>query len=67
MLVEADAVIAEAVHLLPGREMLGVGLVRHVGFEMPLGQGIGQLAANFQVVELLAVGQQVEDEDFHYA
>ena len=45
MLVEADAVIAQAVHLLPGIEMLGVGADRHVGLEMPLAQGIGQLRA----------------------
>ena len=43
MLVEADAVIAQPVHLFPGIEMLGVGADRDVRLEMPLAQRIGQL------------------------
>ncbi len=65
MLVEADPVIAQAVHLFPGIEMLGVRTDRHVRLEMPLAQGIGQLRARLQMVEVLAVGQKVEDKDFH--
>ena len=66
MLVEADAVVAEPVHLLPGVEMLGVGAHRDVGLEVLLAQRIGQLGrAVLQVVEVLAVGEQIEDEDFH--
>ncbi len=65
MLVEADAVIAEPVELLPGGEMLGIGARRDLGLEMLLRQRIGQLAADFQMVELLAIGQQVKDKDFH--
>ena len=45
MLVEADAVVAEPVDLLPGVEMLGVGAHRDVGLEMRLRQRIGQLVA----------------------
>ena len=43
MLVEADAVIAEPVDLLPRREMLGIGARRDVGLEMLAPQRIGQL------------------------
>ena len=65
MLVEADAVIAEPVQLLPCREMLGVGADRDVGLEMALRQRIGQLDALLDVVEILAIGEQIEDEDLH--
>ena len=65
MLVEADAIIAEPVELLPGGEMLGVGARRDLGREMLSRQRIGQLAADFQMFELLAIGQQVKDKDFH--
>ena len=34
MLVEADAVIAEPVHLLPGFEVLGIGPDCDVGLEV---------------------------------
>jgi hypothetical protein len=30
-----------------------------------LGEGIGELRADFEVLQVLAIGQQVEDEDFH--
>ena len=66
MLVEADAVVAEPVELLPGLEMLGVGAHRDVGLEVLLGQRIGQLVADLQMVEVLAIGQQIEDEDLHW-
>ena len=62
MLVEADAVIAEAVHLLPGFEVLGIGPERDVGLEVAVRQRVGQLAADLEMIELFAVGQQVEDE-----
>jgi hypothetical protein len=66
MLVEADAVVAQPVELLPRLEMLGIGAYGHIGPEMLLAQRIGQLgAAVFQVIEVLAIGEQVEDEDFH--
>ena len=39
MLVEADAVIAEPVHLLPGFEMLGIGAHRDIGLEVRLESG----------------------------
>ena len=65
VLVEADPVIAQAVHLLPGVEMLGVGAHCYVGLEVLLAQRIGQLGAGLQMVEVLAIGEQIEDEDFH--
>ena len=65
MLVEADAVIAEPVELLPCREMLGIGARRDFGLEVLLAKRIGQLAADFQMFELLAIRQQIKDKDFH--
>ena len=67
MLVEADAVIAELVHLLPGVEMLGIGAHRDIGLEVAAGKRVGELAADLEMVELFAIGEQVEDEDFHGA
>src|SRR5689334_22513544 len=67
MLVEADAVIAEFVHLLPGFEVLGIGAHRDVGLEVAAGERVGELASDLEMVELFAIGEQVEDEDFHGA
>src|SRR5215469_11197112 len=65
VLVEADTVIAELIHLLPGFEMLGIGAHRDVGLEVAAGERVGELAADLEMVELFAIGEQVEDEDFH--
>ncbi len=65
MLVEPDPVIAEPVELLPGGEMLGIGARGDLRVEVPFGQRIGQLIADFQMVELLAIGQKIKDENFH--
>ncbi len=65
MLVEPDPVIAEPVQFLPGFEMLGIGPDGDFGLEMPARQRIGELVADFQMVELFAIGQQIEDEDLH--
>ena len=65
MLVEPDPVIAEPVELLPGVEMLGIGPRRDFGLEMPFRQRIGQLVADLQMIELLAIGQEIKDKDFH--
>src|SRR5215475_1496006 len=65
VLVEADAVIAELVHLLPGFEMLGIGAHRDVGLEVAIGERIGELAADLEMLELFAIGEQVEDENLH--
>jgi hypothetical protein len=65
MLVEADAVIAQPVHLLPRREMLGIGAHGDVGLEELPAERIGQFRADFHVLEVFAVGQQVEDKDLH--
>jgi hypothetical protein len=67
MLIEADAVIAKEVQLLPGIEVLGVCTHRDIGFEMLLAERIGQLRPRLQMVEILAVGEEIEDEDFHAA
>src|SRR5471032_3232315 len=65
MFVEADAVIAEPVHFLPGIEMFGIGANRDVGLEVAVRQRIGQFAADLEMVELFAIGEQIEDEDLH--
>jgi hypothetical protein len=65
VLVEPHAVEAEALERFPRGEVLGVGAHRHVGLEMAAGQGPRQLLALLQMVQVLAIGQQVEDEDVH--
>jgi hypothetical protein len=65
VLVEPDAVIAEPVELLPGREMFGIGPRRNFGFEILLRERIRQLVPDLQMLELLAIGQEVEYEDLH--
>src|SRR5215472_10792566 len=45
--------------------MLGIGPCRYLGLEVFVGQRIGQLAVDFQMLELLAVSQQIKDEDLH--
>jgi hypothetical protein len=65
MLVETDAVMAEPIHFLPGFEMFGVGSHRHVCLEVSVRQGIGELASDFEMVELFAVCEQIEDENLH--
>jgi hypothetical protein len=67
MLVEPDAVIAQAVELFPGFEMLCIGACRYLRLEKLLGQRIWQLVVDFQMIELLAIRQEIEDEDFHAA
>src|SRR6185437_5849316 len=67
MLVEADAVITEPVHFLPRRQMLGIGLRRDRGLEVLFLERERQLVGDFQVVEMLAIRQEVENEDFHCA
>ena len=66
MLVEADTVVTQPVQFLPRLEMLSVGAHGHVRPEMLLAERIGQLGgAVLQMVEVLAIGEQVEDKDFH--
>jgi hypothetical protein len=65
MLVETDAVIAEAVQLFPGGKVLGVSADGDLRPEITFRQRIGQLAADLQMIELLAISQQVEDKDLH--
>ena len=65
VLVQADAVEAELVHLLPGLQMLIVGPRRDLAIVMIERQRVGQILGGFVLVEVLAVGQQVEDKNFH--
>ena len=65
VLVQADAVEAELVHLLPGFEVLCIGARADLRIEMIARQRVGDVLVALVVVEVLAVGQQVEDEDFH--
>src|SRR5882724_1500344 len=65
MLVETDAVVAEAVHFLPGLEMFGVGADGDVGLEVTVRKRIGEFAADLEMVKLFAVCEQIEDENFH--
>src|ERR1019366_7539393 len=67
MFIETDAVIAETVHFFPGIEMLGVGANGHVRLEVPVRQRVGEFAADLEMVELFAIGEQVENENFHDA
>ena len=66
VLVQADAVEAELVHLLPGLQMLFVGPRRDLAIVVIERQRIGQILGRFVLIEVLSVGEQVEDEDFHY-
>jgi len=65
VLVEPDTVITQAVQFLPGFEVLGIGSHRDPGLEVFLRQRIGQLVADFQMLELLPICQEIEYEDFH--
>ena len=65
MLVKAQPVVAELIDQLPGVEVLGIGADRDLGFEMPAGERVGQFGSSLQMVELFAIGQQIEDKNFH--
>ena len=65
VLVQPDAVEAELVHLLPGLQMLLVGPRRDLAVVVIERQRVGQILRRLVLVEVLSVGQKVEDEDFH--
>src|SRR6185312_2528360 len=65
MLIEPEAVIAESIYFFPGIEMFGVGAHCHAGVEMTRRQRIGQFGADLQMIEMFAIGEQVEDKDPH--
>jgi hypothetical protein len=65
VLVEADAVVAEAVQQFPRLQVLGVGARADLGLAVARRQRIRQFAADLQVLKVLAVGQQVEYEHLH--
>src|SRR6185312_14512398 len=62
---EADAVIAKPVHFLPGFEVLRIGTNRDVRLEVAVGERIRQLAADLEMIELFAIGEQVKNENLH--
>jgi hypothetical protein len=65
MLVEPDAVIAQAVELFPGLEVLGIGARGDLGLEVFLWQWVGQFVVDLQVLELLTICNKIEDKDLH--
>ena len=65
MLIEPQPVVAELVDQFPCVEVLGIGSDCNLWFKMAAGEGVRKLGTRFQVVELLAIGKQVEDKDFH--
>ena len=65
MLVQADAVIAEPVHLLPHGEMLLVGARRGLGIEIRFRQRKGHVPPGLELVEMTVEREKVEQEDLH--
>ena len=65
MLVKTDTVEPELIHELPGLKMLRVCLDRDVGLEVLLREGPRQLCPLDEMVQVLAVRQQIKDEDLH--
>ncbi len=65
VLVERDAVIAQALQLDPGIEMLGIGLDRDRGIKMLFSHRKRQMPIGREVTEILAVLQKIEHEHFH--
>jgi hypothetical protein len=65
VLVEPETVVTEAIDLFPCVQVLRVGADRDVRLEVPGGERVGQFVADFQVVEMFAVRQQIEHEDPH--
>jgi len=65
VLVEPDSIITQPVELLPSLEVLGIGPHRNLRLEIFLRQRIWQLAADFQMLQLLAIRQEVEYENLH--
>ncbi len=66
MLVEADAIEAEAIHFLPDLKMFLIGAGSNFGVVMLAGQGIGMKRSALNSSKVCAVGQQIENEDFHF-
>ena len=65
VLVEPHAVVPQPFQRVPGRQVLGVRTHRHIGLEVALGQRPWQLLAILQMIEVLPVGQKIEDEHVH--
>src|SRR5215469_6603449 len=62
MLVEADAVETQALHLLPRLDMLGIVPLRELWIEILAGQRVGEV---LEFVEMMAVRHEVEQKYFH--
>ena len=65
VLVEADAVVAERVHFRPDVQMCGVAPRRDFRIEIFARQRIGDETVLFEFIEMLPVGEQVHQIDFH--
>ncbi len=65
VLVHPDAVEAQAVHLLPGVQVFGIGLDRRLRIEIAAAEPTRQLSIDPEAVEVGLVVHQVEDEDLH--
>ena len=57
MLVEAQAIEAQTLHLIPDLEMLLIGARSHLGVKMLAGQGIGQITLGLGEIEMAVVCQ----------
>ena len=57
VLVESDAVIAEAIHFLPGIKVFGVGANCDVGLEVLARKRVGQFAADLKMTKLFPVSE----------
>src|SRR6516165_5062462 len=65
MLVKANPVVSAPIERLPGVEMLRVGPHRDLGVEVVFAERVRQRLAVFEVVEIGAVRQEIEDKDLH--
>ncbi len=65
VLVHADAVESQPLHLGPGVQVLGVGLDRRLGIEVMAHQLARQPPILAEPVDVGLVVHQVEDEDLH--
>ena len=63
VLVKAEAVVGEAVDLFPCVQVLSIGANRDVRLEVPGRERASEFVADFQVVEMFVVRQQIERED----
>ena len=65
VLVEPHSIIPQMVELFPGLEVLGISACGDFGLEIFLWQRVGQFVVDFEMLELFAIGQEIENEDLH--